>query len=1030
MKTKSITRLIFSIVLFSVYPSLYAQNIIKTVHPVAYTIKVPGTILNNGFYSQERIIPVEQLSKDDYIPNQIHLKLKVAAKDKFLPGNMIQTDPLLLSIKKINSTDIHGIDNGIRLSDSKDIYGVKRIYEITYAADIDPYDVCRDLMKNPDVEYAVPVFKRYIDAFTPNDPQYASQWALTKIKASEAWDISKGDTSILIAIVDNGTDWQHTDLAANIWNNPREIPNNGIDDDTSGKIDDIHGWDFVGNATATDISQGNWKEDNNPKNPSQQHGTHTAGCASAVTNNGTGISSIGYNCRILPIKCGTEVSGLSGIYRGYTAILYAAQMGADIISCSWGGPGFSPAEEDIIRQVTEMGSLVVAASGNDGKNTDISAHYPSCYDLLLNVGSTGSADGFSSTSNFGSKVTVYAPGENILSTYPNNTYSSQTGTSMACPIAAGLAGLVKSVHPDWKPAQIIQQMRVTCDNTLPSANQSLRYLYWGRINALKALQYNNINFPASTLPGINVYSFALSGTDALKNYDPVNVRLQLRNLLAPVDSVLVSVQALSNYISVSKKDFWVYQMGTMDTGFIDLGIQLLSNNPWFNGKADLQITYSANGYNDIQVIQIPIDINTNNIFKSKGSINTAIYPQWNGISAPDKETCWGVASTQLAGSIYFRYAYLAFTANYIKNGLNNITDPVYCVHGFDEFNAIAGTGKSYVLKTTNAGGDWSIIYVSSITAFVNALLFQDKDTGLLLGDPKNNRWGIGLTTDKGLNWSIINNVPAPLTNESGYVESVYQDYKSVWFGTSAGRIFFSPDFGKNWRATTVFSGGTVVRMAFYDTLHGIAAYTETGGTNQTLYLANTSDGGNTWNKKVMNLTANGLYPLSMYCLPHTKRILISYSNGNVMTTANLGQTWEPVLSQQSIYYEAVKTMAQGKSVRLWEAGDYINTLDFDYEYDSGMTSLSPVYNSDFNINVFPVPASDIIHIYCIPDKNEVFDITLLDVTGKMSRQIFKGRTSGGYREFSIGVSDLTPGIYFVKYQSEKTIRSVPVVISK
>jgi subtilisin family serine protease/photosystem II stability/assembly factor-like uncharacterized protein len=1030
MKKQIITRLLFCFYAIIIINSINAQSIIKPTKQIAYTIDVPGQLLSNGYYSPAKNISIEQLAQDEYMPNQVQIKLTEGAKDKFLPGNKVQNDPLLEYFNNINASSIVNLNSDLKISSQEDIFGVGRIYEITYSADKDPYEVCKELIKNPDVEYAVPVFKRYIYSFTPNDPQFSSQWALAKIKATDAWDITKGDTSIVIAIVDNGTDWQHVDLKANIWNNTGEIPNNGIDDDSNGKIDDIHGWDFVGNATGTDISQGNWREDNDPKNPSQYHGTHTAGIAGAVVNNMTGVAGIGFNCRIMPLKCATDVSGYNGIYRGYAAILYAAQMGAEIISCSWGGPGFSPAEQDIINQVTAMGSLVVAAAGNDGKNVDIMQFYPGNYTNVLNVGSTASDDKAASSSNYGSRVTVYAPGENILSTYPNNAYNTISGTSMACPLAAGLAGLVKSIHPDWKPEQIIQQLRVTCDNVIVPTNQAYRYLYWGRINALKAVQSNNADYPGNNVPGLKIFSMALTGTDALRNYDPVNIRLSLKNYLTKADSVNVSIQPISKFVSVSQKDFRIYNLGTNDTANIDLGVQLLINNPWFKGKAEIQITFTTTGYTDIQKIDIPIDLPSNNVFSAKGSVNSSIYPQWNGVSSPDIETSWGVGNSLSLGALYFRSTNFAYNANRVMSGGSYVTDPLYCVCSFDETTAIAGTGKGYLLRTVNGGNNWSNISVSTITGFVNAIMFKDQDTGILLGDPKGGRWGIGITSDKGQSWNLASNPPVPMLNESGYVESVYQDYTDIWFGTSVGRIFYSHDFGKSWRANTVQSGGTIIRMAYYDSLHGIAAYNETGGTNQTLYLANTSDGGKTWNKRVMNLTQNGLYPLNLYALPHTRRILAVFSNGVVMTTADLGQTWVPVLSEQTLSYEAIKTIVQNKSVRIWEAGDNINSLDFNYEFDSGLTSIRSEDIPNISMKVYPVPSSDILHVNLNLNKGEETDIQLLDITGRLIKQVYRGKSGAGYSDYVVNVSDMTSGFYFIKIQSSDTIKTNRIIISR
>jgi subtilisin family serine protease/photosystem II stability/assembly factor-like uncharacterized protein len=1027
MKSNVITGLLTCLTFISCYNTSLAQNKVKSEKPTAYEIVIPGKQLADGYFSTQKIIQIEQLAKEDYLPNSIYVKLTSTAKNKFKPGYNVQTDPLLQSVKSIEATAVVPVNTELLISDNKDVHGINRIYEITYSADRDPYDVCKELIQNPDVEYAIPVFKRYIYAFTPNDPQLANQWALTKILAKDAWDISKGDTNIVIAVVDGGTDWQHNDLSANIWINHDEIPNNGIDDDTSGKIDDIRGWDFVGNVTVSDIQTSNWKEDNNPKNPAASHGTQTAGCAGAVTNNGTGISSIGFNCRLMPVKCGADNSSIPGIYRGYTAILYAANMGADIISCSWGGPGYSLAEEDILKQVTDMGILIVAASGNNGQNTDIAPFYPGAYPEVLNVGSTDSDDGFASSSNYGSKVGVFAPGDNIFSTSLNNTYNSSSGTSLACPIVSGLAGLVRSHHPDWTPYQVRQQIRVTCDNILAPDQQAYRHLYWGRINALKALQYNSGN-PAFQLPGINAYSFALSGTSELNNYNSTDLRLYLTNYLAEADSVKVSIEPLSNFISVSTKDFWIQNLGTFDTAQIDVAVQLRGNTPWFKGNAELLVTYSAPGYTDIQKIELPINLPSNNSFSSKGAINSSIYPEWHGISASDYNTCWGVGESQIYGAIYFRNSLMGFVANRVSTGTAYITDPVYCIHAFDETTAVAGTGKGYTLRTVNGGSTWTNISVSNITNFVNAILFKDPNNGILLGDPKLSKWGIAITTDKGLTWSQLNTVPAPLTNESGYVESVSLNGNEVCFGTSQGRIYYSPDFGNTWKVSTVFAGGMITSMAFYDSLHGMTSYTEANGTGQSLYLANTTDGGKTWNKKLMNLTEEGLFPTKMINLPYTKKILCTFSNGYVYTTDDLGLTWEPVLSQQSVIYEATNQFFQQNTVRLWEIGDYLNVLTFEYEFDTTLTALSPVCNQSVISNLYPVPANDVIHISTSLSKGEETEIQLLDYTGKQVRQIFKGTAGVGYSNFTVSVSDIAPGTYFIRVLGEKQVTTRPVLI--
>ncbi|MCS7170040.1 MAG: hypothetical protein NZ949_05395, partial [Candidatus Kapabacteria bacterium] len=116
---------------------------------------------------------------------------------------------------------------------SQDLFGLGKVYEVWYAAPVDPYDVCRALSDNPEIEYAEPMYRRY-PLYTPNDPRFAQQWHLQRIAAPGAWDVTRGDTSVAIAVIDTGTDWEHEDLAANVWRNPREIPDNGRDDDGNG----------------------------------------------------------------------------------------------------------------------------------------------------------------------------------------------------------------------------------------------------------------------------------------------------------------------------------------------------------------------------------------------------------------------------------------------------------------------------------------------------------------------------------------------------------------------------------------------------------------------------------------------------------------------------------------------------------------------------------------------------------------------------------------------------------------------------
>ena len=369
-----------------------------------------------------------------------------------------------------------------------------RVYQFTIPEYYNIETALKDLRNDPAVEYAEPDYIYHTTDFIPNDPSLSLQGNLAAIEAEKAWDISKGDSTVIIGIVDTGTDYTHVDLAANIWTNPGETGLdangndkrfNGIDDDGNGFVDDWRGWDFVGTAVGS-------PPDNDPSpmngNP---HGTHTAGIASAVTNNGTGIASIGYRARLMITKHGGDTPGDENVYNTTLGILYCINNGANIVSCSFGGPDASSFDQDVIKYALEKNVLVVAAAGNGdaneiGQNNDLVANFPSNYIGVLAVGATTNQDKITSYSNYAAPPTVgvFAPGRRCPRTLPAQSYGYFSGTSMSTPLVAGLASLVKAKHPTWTPAQIITQLCGTADN-IDALNPSYAgKLGYGRINVV------------------------------------------------------------------------------------------------------------------------------------------------------------------------------------------------------------------------------------------------------------------------------------------------------------------------------------------------------------------------------------------------------------------------------------------------------------------------------------------------------------------------------------------------------------------
>jgi serine protease len=309
----------------------------------------------------------------------------------------------------------------------------------------------KDLAALPFAEYAehVPLLRH---TFTPNDLPASNfnngRWHLHKINATAAWDISTGSTNIKVAIVDDAVQTTHPDLAANML-------------------------------AGRDVALGT--NDPNPPTTAYSHGTHVAGCASAVSNNGVGYASIGFSVKIIPVKATNSAAGVS---HGYEGVTWASNNGANVINMSWGSEYGGNTGNNVMNAAFNSGKTLVAAAGNDGVTTTF---YPAGYTNVIAVASTSSNDAKSSFSNYGTWVTVSAPGSNIYSTIPTNSYAIYNGTSMASPITAGLCGLVLSVNPSFTPTQVRNCIVSSADN-INSVNSSyIGQLGSGRINAYQAL---------------------------------------------------------------------------------------------------------------------------------------------------------------------------------------------------------------------------------------------------------------------------------------------------------------------------------------------------------------------------------------------------------------------------------------------------------------------------------------------------------------------------------------------------------------
>lgn len=331
------------------------------------------------------------------------------------------------------------------------------------------------------------------------------------IDAVTAWQTTTGNRSVIVAVIDSGVRYTHQDLAANMWRNTAEVANNGIDDDSNGYIDDIHGINAI-------TRSGNPMDDNN-------HGTHCAGTIGAVANGGGPHVGVAWNVQIMALKF-LDASGSGSLSDAIAGIDYAVSKGANILSNSWGGGGYSQALYDAIERANAADILFVAAAGNHQGNNDQSPNYPSNYENanVIAVAALDRSDALASFSCFGANtVDIGAPGVAIYSCTADSdtSYAVFNGTSMATPHVSGVAALIKARFPEANAAELSQRILLSAR---PISSLAGKCVTGGAVDAAAALTITpdgvlDISFktsPAQPRPGSTVVVLV-----TVKDFSPV-----------------------------------------------------------------------------------------------------------------------------------------------------------------------------------------------------------------------------------------------------------------------------------------------------------------------------------------------------------------------------------------------------------------------------------------------------------------------------------------------------------------------------
>jgi PKD repeat protein len=767
---------------------------------------------------------------------------------------------------------------------------LERTFLITFT-DIQRIDQLIALLETENViEYAekVPIFKMFL---TPNDTYYGDlsgilgtvngNWHLDAISAENAWDISTGNPNIKVAVIDNGIYVAHPDLDSKIV---AQIDLADLDNDPTPPTADL-----------------TWS-----------HGTHTSGLVAAETNNNQGVASIGNNISLMAVKVGRDLDG--ALIAGYEGIFWAADNGADVISMSWGSTQYFQTMQNTVNYAYNKGCVLVAAAGNAGNDT---IEYPAGLAHVISVASVDEGDGLSSFSCYGPWIDVCAPGGmasgsflfSVLSTTYSDAsfigaglygvsgkYDVMSGTSMSCPIVAGLCGLMLSVDSTLTPEKLEDLLKLSCDNIDAQNSGHLGDLGAGRVNAwhaLQAVQDSAVNLVAD---------FYVSNTAVMVN-----------------DSINFFDNSLGAPISWN----WSFPGGTPATS--------TDQNP-------TGIYYAAPGFYPVTLtISDGTTNNTEtktNFILVKSLASSAWIPQSTGfpamyrgirnISIVNPQIIWASAYDGSGGGAnVLEFTKTSDGGNNWESGLIGIpstcsVSELFALNTDTAWVATYGntTGGNAIFRTNDGGQTWtaqaSAVY-SGTSAFPNTIYFWDANDGVCLGDPNGGYFEIYTTNNGGDTWTRVPqaNIPAPLTGEYSYNGG--KDYDVVgdviWYGTNKGNVFKSVDRGLNW--TSVATGNPeVTNITFGDADHGIVQYkTYNTGTGEVVLfeMQSTDDGGLTWND--INYTGD-IYKSDIDAVPGHPGMYIVTGSSQTLTNCgssfslDFGQSWTKI--DDSVQYTCVK----------------------------------------------------------------------------------------------------------------------------
>ncbi|MFA5512888.1 MAG: S8 family serine peptidase, partial [Candidatus Kapaibacterium sp.] len=554
----------------------------------------------SNVFSSEILPPDEKRGRmTEILSDKILVRLKpgydIFSKDALLvKGNTLQADFLLSPQASLTFNDNLKKNLSPNLQANK-IYHAEekllRTFIVTYDGSAAPEDYCiKMILQNPAVETAEPYYVPKSLSYMPSDPLIGNQdGVLQLIKAYEAWDIEQGNPDVIIGISDSGSNIQHEDIEGNLGINEAEIPDDGIDNDQNGYIDDYGGYNF-----AWESSTGFHGD---PFNQSEIHGQQVAGIAGATTDNEIGIAGIAFKSRIFPMR----IQEGNSLKYAYESIVYAAVRGLKVLNCSWGVvKPFSDIDKSIIDYAISKDVAIVAAAGNTTTTVNkYDVFYPAAYYGVLGVGEVNLSDKLTNSSSISIGCKILAPGEGNYTTTNYNYSASDGGTSFAAPVVAGALALARSRFPQLNALQAIELVRQSVDNH-GNFSTTDKLLIPGRLNLLKAVSTDPFSIPAILPHKFSFFDADGIETDRFSAGSKVRLKISADNILGAANNLRFTLRKAHDPVnSITILD------SITNISFIDSGEEIILEDfqllvtKNFSGNTILRVDISdGNGYSD------------------------------------------------------------------------------------------------------------------------------------------------------------------------------------------------------------------------------------------------------------------------------------------------------------------------------------------------------------------------------------------------------------------------------------------------